>query len=230
MANDNLKAIEQKVDLDINPAGLPGSILAQNHNDILKEVLLKLGKYVGSPYLANKVITVFTTGLMSWESNAMNNTSNFTIKVAKLTLDLNDFGETLNRTNIGSLMRFKDYIGRSVDLIFQSYVADVDGSANPIYVITVKGVTQNTNYTYQDAEIEPCVFSIENRVSMQSYKELFTATAAQTEFVLSNIPNNVDVIVDRVQQIETIDYTLAGDTVTMVDPLSIGSKVEIRKY
>lgn len=230
MANDNLKAIEQKVDTDIDPNGAPGSILALNHNDILKDVLLKLGKYVGSPYLANKVITVFTTGLMSWESNAMNNTSNFTIKVAKLTLDLNDFGETLNRTNIGSLMRFKDYIGRSVDLIFQSYVADVDGSANPIYVITVKGVTQNTNYTYQDAEIEPCVFSIENRVSMQSYKELFTATAAQTEFVLSNIPNNVDVIVDRVQQIETIDYTLAGDTVTMVDPLSIGSKVEIRKY
>lgn len=230
MANDNLKAIEQKVDTDIDPNGAPGSILALNHNDILKDVLLKLGKYVGSPYLANKVITVFTTGLMSWESNAMNNTSNFTIKVAKLTLDLNDFGETLNRTNIGSLMRFKDYIGRSVDLIFQSYVADVDGSANPIYVITVKGVTQNTNYTYQDAEIEPCVFSIENRVSMQSYKELFTATAAQTEFVLSNIPNNVDVIVDRVQQIETIDYTLAGDTVTMVDPLDAGSKVEIRKF
>lgn len=157
---DNLKVLEQKVDTDIDSNGAPGSILATNHNDILHQVLTKVGKYTGSPYLANKVITVFTPGLMSWESNALNNTNNFDIKVAKLTADLNDFAEVLSRISAGNLLRFKDHVGRSVDLEFQSYVADVDGSANDIYVITVKGVAQNINYTYQVAETEPCVFSI----------------------------------------------------------------------
>lgn len=63
-----------------------------------------------------------------------------------------------------------------------------------------------------------------------STKELFTATAAQTEFVLSNTPNNVDVIADRVPQIETIDYTIVGDTITMTDAQDSGTKLEIRKY
>lgn len=63
-----------------------------------------------------------------------------------------------------------------------------------------------------------------------STKEVFTATAAQTDFVLSTVPANVDVIVDRLYQLLTIDYTLAGDTVTMVIGLDVGSKVEIRKY
>lgn len=165
---DNLKAIETRVDADINPAGAPGSITAQNHNEILKDVLSKLGKYTGSPYLANKILTVFPSGSMSWNNNAMNNVLNFTITVSKLTADLNDFGEVLSRSKIGSLMRFKDYAGRSVDLLFQSYVAGVDGSANDIYVITVKGVAQNINYTYQDAEIEPCVFSVSGSASNES--------------------------------------------------------------
>ena len=63
-----------------------------------------------------------------------------------------------------------------------------------------------------------------------SAKEPFTATAAQTEFVLNNTPNNVDVFIDRVVQIETIDYNLAGDTVTMTFGVDLNSKVEIRKY
>jgi len=63
-----------------------------------------------------------------------------------------------------------------------------------------------------------------------STKELFTATAAQTAFVLSNIPGSVDVFIDRVVQIETIDYNLAGNTVTMTSGVDVGGKVDIRKY
>mgnify|MGYP000862207388 FL=1 len=64
----------------------------------------------------------------------------------------------------------------------------------------------------------------------QSTKELFTATASQTTFVLSSSPNNVDVYVDRVQQIETIDYNLSIGNVVMTTGLDVGSKVVIRKY
>lgn len=65
---------------------------------------------------------------------------------------------------------------------------------------------------------------------VSSSKENFTSTAAQTDFILSSSPDNVDVIVDRLYQLETIDYNLAGNTVTMTVGLDLGSKVEIRKF
>lgn len=166
--SDNIKAIEQRVDLEIDPNGAPGSILATNHNGILKEVLSKVGKYSGSSYNANKTLAVFPSGSMSWNNNAMNTVVDFTITVSKLTAELNDFGELLNRIEKGALMRFKDYVGRNVYLLFQSFVAGVDGSANDIYTITVKGVAQNVNYTYQVNEVEPCMISIESSSSTES--------------------------------------------------------------
>ena len=63
-----------------------------------------------------------------------------------------------------------------------------------------------------------------------SNKEFFTATAAQVAFVLSSVPDNVDVYIDRVYQLLAIDYTLAGNTVTMTSGVDLNSKVEIRKY
>lgn len=229
--SDNLKAIEVRVNQDIDPNGAPGSILALNHNEILKEVLSKSGKYVGSPYVAYKVLTTIPTGLFSWESNAMNNTSNFDIKIAKLTSDFNDITTVLNTLTIGSIIQFKDFVGRSVYLQYQSHVAGVDDSANDIFIITVKGYASNPNYVYQDAESEICVLSIFGGGSGSlSTKESFIATPAQTDFVLTNEPNNVDVHVDRIYQIEGTDYTLATDTVTMIDPQDVGSVVEIRKY
>lgn len=63
-----------------------------------------------------------------------------------------------------------------------------------------------------------------------STKEEFIAAPAQTNFVLTSTPGNVDVYVDRVYQLNIIDYALVGDTVEMVDALDVGSKVEIRKF
>ena len=63
-----------------------------------------------------------------------------------------------------------------------------------------------------------------------SEKELFVAIQDQTVFVLTTTPNSVDVIVDRTPQIETIDFTITDDTVTLTDALDAGSIVEIRKY
>jgi hypothetical protein len=63
-----------------------------------------------------------------------------------------------------------------------------------------------------------------------STKELLTATAAQTLFVLSTTPTNIDVWADRVYQIESIDYTLAGNQLTMTDGQDSGTKLVVRKY
>lgn len=154
--SDNLKIVEQKVEAEIDPNGAAGSILAQNHQDILKLVLGKAGKYTGNYFVAHKTLTNFIPGTLSWESNAMNNISPFVIKTSKLTADLNDYNEVLSRIGVDALISFKDYVGRHVFLIFQSYVAAQDVGGNDIYEITVKGLAQNINYVYQDAEFEIC--------------------------------------------------------------------------
>ena len=74
------------------------------------------------------------------------------------------------------------------------------------------------------------IVSLINTKGNISSKELFTATAAQTVFTLSSIPGTLDVWVDRVYQIESIDYTILDNIVTMTEGVDLNSIVVIRKY
>lgn len=156
---DNLIQLEQDVETFIDPNGNVGSILAQNHQDILKGVLNKVGKYVGSPYLATKNETNLQAGLMSWRGNAMNNTNEFQIDFAKLTADLNDFGLVLSTLSEGDLIHFKDSKGRSVFLEFIGYASANNGGVE-VYEVDVKGKADNINYVYQDNERLVCVIEM----------------------------------------------------------------------
>lgn len=156
---DNFNILEQTVDDKITNSGGPGSILASDHNEILKEFIQKSGKYTGSPYKARKEPTggIVPVGTFFWNNNAMNNTSDFVITVSKTTADLNDLGLQLNRMSSGDLIHFKDYSGRSVYLIYKSHVAGTDASLPPpldTYEITVAGLAENVNYTYQSSDDE----------------------------------------------------------------------------
>lgn len=155
--SDNLKALKEQVELQIDPNGAPGSILAENHKDILDQVLTKTGKYTGFAFTANKTIASIATGNFSWNSNAMNETNEFVVKFSKLTSDLNDIGKILDLMSQGSIIRFKDFLGRSVLLEYQSSESAQDGSNNDIYDVTVKGYAENIDYTYQDGETAICV-------------------------------------------------------------------------
>jgi len=157
---DNLKLIKQDIDTYIDPNGAEGSILAEHHNAIEKSIVDKVGKYVGSAFTAVKTATIFTSGVFSWEENAMNNTENFTVKTSKKTSDLNDFGLLLETMATNDIIQFKDFVGRCVYLKFIGYTAGTDGSGNPIYNITVSGYAENPNYTYQINENEICILSI----------------------------------------------------------------------
>jgi hypothetical protein len=157
---DNLKLIEERIDVDIDPTGAPGSILAENHNEIEKEILRKSGKYTGSPFTAKKQLSVFPSGTLSWNSNAMNNVSEFTITTSKLTSDLTDFGKVLETMGSGDLIQFKDYSGRTVFLEFQSFTPGTDTSSNAVYNVAVKGFAENLNYTYQINETATAVLSM----------------------------------------------------------------------
>lgn len=167
---DNLKTLEQLIEQQIDPNGAPGSILAQNHQNILKEVLSKVGKWTGSPYLAKKNPTTFTPGTFSWNNNALNNTNDFNITVSKKTADLNDVGLILQTMVLGDIIQFKDFVGRSVFLTYKSHVSGTDAGSNAIYTITVAGSADNPNYVYQDIETQIAVLSY--------YKKLVDATPA----------------------------------------------------
>ena len=158
--SDNLKVLKEKIETDIDPNGAPGSILAENHQDILFEVLDKVGNKTGFAFTAEKQVTTFTNGKMSWENNNMLNIGSFNIKVSKLTKDLNNFGDVLGLLSSPDILKFKDYVGRSAILEYVSHVAGTDGSGNDIYTITVKGKLENPNYIYQDTESLSCMFEI----------------------------------------------------------------------
>lgn len=157
---DNLKTTEQNINSAINPSSGIGGITADAHNDVLKQVLKKTGKYSGFPYLSQRDIDpdgVVPIGTFVWNNNAFNNTDNFTITLSYKNTDLNDVGVILDIITLDSLIHFKDYVGRSCYLKYVSHVESSDTSGNKIYNITVSGFTSNINYTYQLEEQEQCI-------------------------------------------------------------------------
>jgi hypothetical protein len=181
---DNLKLVEERIDVEIDPTGAPGSVLAENHNAIEKEILRKSGKYVGSPFTAKKESTLFPSGTLSWNGNAMNNTADFTITTSKKTSDLTDFGKTLSKMETGDLFQFKDYSGRTCFLEFQSFGSGADGSMNEIYNILVKGFSDNINYIYQVNETSTSILSTIKKITDitgKTDKGTFEGTAGELD-------------------------------------------------
>lgn len=166
--SDNLKTIEQDVVDFIDPNGPPQSILAQNHQKILKDVLLKTGKYTGFSFFAKNSITSFSPGSFSWESNPMNNTSFFDIKISKLTSDLNNIGVILDTLNKGDYIKFKDYNGRSGMFIYNSHSESLDADNNQVCIINIKAVEGNVNYIYQLQETNVCVIDFFKKDKIES--------------------------------------------------------------
>jgi len=162
---DNFKITEDRINNEIDGNGLPGSVLAQNHNEILKEILSKVGKYTGFPFKAKKIETIIPTGTFSWGGNSMDTTTNFDIKISKLTSDLNDIGKVLEILGAGTIIHFKDYIGRSAFFEFISFATGQDGSSNDFYTITLKGFADNPTYTFQDTEEQICVLDFYPKAS-----------------------------------------------------------------
>lgn len=156
---DNLKQITDKVIQDIDPNGAPESILAQNHQDILRQFLSSSGKYVGASFVAKKTTTVFSLGTMSFNSNALNSSGSIILSFSQKNSDNIDFGKTLTRISQGDLIVFKDFVGRTGCFEYQSHSLNTSGS-NPFYEVTVIPDSENINYTYQDSEEEICVISV----------------------------------------------------------------------
>jgi len=185
---DNLKLIENDIDVFIDPNGAPGSILAENNQTIFKAILEKVGKYTGSPFIAKRNLTLFSPGDLSWNGNAMNNETEFIISVSKLTTDLNDIGLLLDMLILNDIIQFKDYVGRSVFLTYKGHAQETDGNGAIYYDISVVGFSTNVNYTYQVNETQICVVSFHKKVNefepqdLQSVTNVGSSTSNYSEF------------------------------------------------
>lgn len=156
---DNLKVLKQNLDNAIDPNAGIGQILAQDHNDVITEFINKSGKYAGLTYKAvsdgaNGVIPI---GTFSWNGNAMNQTGTFILSLSTKTTDLNIVTPLFDNLIQDDLIKFKDFVGRSVLLKYKSHTIGQDTSNNDIVLLSVESLPGNVNYTYQSSENEPCV-------------------------------------------------------------------------
>lgn len=117
-----------------------------------------------------------------------------------------------------------EIVGATAMLVFVATYADLPttGEAQKLYI--TKGPYKL--YVYNQGSYH----SLTPDFLTQSTKNLFTATANQTDFELPITPVNVDVWVDRVSQIEDVDYTLEINTVIFATGLEAGSKVVVRTF
>ena len=161
--SDNLQIIHDKIGSDIDPAGAPGSVKVEDHRDIEQSMVEKMGKYSGFTYnaIANAIPT---SGNFSWENNPMNELNDFTVKFNKINSDGLDMSEVFNFMNAKDLIKFKDFIGRTAILIYQSHSELVDGGENIIKVV-VKGISTNPSYAYNGVDSFDSVFEFERNLT-----------------------------------------------------------------
>lgn len=158
MANDLIQLAGQ-VEQYIDPNGAPGSILAQNHQNLLLSVLQNVGRLTGLQFKARKEAPggVVSLGFLVWNSNNLNTTTPFTLTLSEITLDNQKVVRVLSRLKKGDLIKFKDTKGRAVFLEFDKYSEDTDVNMNVVYNLIVKGFPENINYLYQDTEVLDCM-------------------------------------------------------------------------
>ncbi len=149
----NLKEIKEFAEQKIRNDRDDLPILAEEHLYCLSEILERTGRYTG---LVFKSIGEKDGGLndgeFCWNNNSMTNTSEFVVSMSLTTEDANNISKVLEFLSAGSLLKFKDFIGRSAFLEYQSHVIN-SGYAD----ITVKGFSDNYNYSYVSTDLETCI-------------------------------------------------------------------------
>lgn len=220
---DNLKQLTTNVDTVIPINGGIASVKTVNHNPFEKEIIAKVGKHTGFPYLAGRtnVDDDIPTGTMFWLGTPMNETDNFDIILSKTTLDGNNIERVLELIGEGAIIHFKDFVGRSVTLEFVEYTMDETTSGQGYAIITVKGFPENSDYAYQVEEFETCTFEFVTSgtglISAETIKELYESNDDTNAFTddekdkLEGIEENAQVnviekiFVNGIEQVPNVD-------------------------
>lgn len=155
---DNLKELRDSIDTVVPINGGIASVKTINDNPSRKLAIEKLGRYTGFPFISKRspIDGIVPSGTLFWNGNAMNKGELFDIYIAINTQDGNQIQNVVETLNEGSLIHFKDFVGRSALLEFKSFVREVSGAIDYL-IITVKGNTEDIDYAYQIDDEEPCM-------------------------------------------------------------------------
>jgi len=168
---DNLKLLIEKKNAVHNPLAPVQSILVSEINDFENDVITKLGRYTGFPFVSKRSPTagVVPAGNLFWNTNAMNKSTPFQLYISNTTLDANRFSRILNLMSSGDLIHFKDFVGRSTTLTFLGFTTETDESANQYLIVDVSGFAENLNYAYQADEAEICMIEFVKTSNPQTF-------------------------------------------------------------
>lgn len=111
-----------------------------------------------------------------------------------------------------------------------SSVNNIDVWVNRVYQIEGLDYNRNLNdftFTY-NLDLDDIVCYRTHTV--ESVKEAFLATNGQLSVTLSNSPRTTDVWVNRVMQIEGIDYNKSDNIITFTNSLDINDYIIVRKH
>ena len=181
----NLKILKGKIDEAINPNAGVGEILAEEHNKVLTETLESTGKYIGFNFnVTKKTTNVVLPGEIVFGNNAINEGSFFILKISNKDKFNLDPGVVIQNLSSSAFLSFKDFNGNASIYEFQSYTSQVDTNGNPYYAVTLKSVTSNSNYAYQEDDLEDCVlnfFYSKNEYGITDFKGWVSPSTVPTE-------------------------------------------------
>lgn len=158
--SDNLRVLTTKVDTVIPINGGVASVKTINHNPLEKEIIEKVGKWVGFPFTSRRspIANAVPYGSFYWNGNTMNKSDTaFTVLVSSKTIDGDNMERLLSSLQVGGYIRFKDFVGRVTVLQLVAMTKLTDPGNNDYFELVVNGFPENPNYAYQLNEAEVCM-------------------------------------------------------------------------
>lgn len=162
---DNLKEVKQNLDIAINPDAGEGQIFAQAHNDVFSEMLQKVGKYTGFPYIISggPAPAAIANGDM-FVVNKLNEPENGVALLAgQTTQDGDDWGNVLKECEPFDIFHLKDNEGRSSYFHFESYSVEAEVGGGQHHAVKLVPLPGNPNYEYLTGQKVICIVDIMKR-------------------------------------------------------------------
>lgn len=179
---DSLKVVKGNLDLAIDPDALPGQIFAQDHNDVFTEMLSKVGKYVGLPFVVKGGFAEPALGEIYFDRSL--NLSSVVIQMSTRTMDLNASENVVATLESTDIMHVKDFEGRS-SFFRLTQTPNLHPTNPDVYQFKADAMPGNANYQYTGSYAE--IMMVEFFKSIKEPVELFGQVSLNAANV--NIPN-----------------------------------------
>ena len=176
-------------------------------------------------YQLNETGDSIEDGIFSSDNLSISNSVNFKIsKASNSGLNLVPYLELINSNN--NLFTIEISEGNYNNIGF-FIINNSTLEADNILSLNLTSVGNTPNGVFENNKEYNISISTKSK---SSSTQQVTATTGQTQITLNESSNNIDVWVDRVFQIQDIDYTLINNDVIFTEPLFEGSIINIRMF